>query len=113
VGDQILTLPEMGPCIRELQANRHFVAGDQKAGPWCLALYPADNGCRLVSRWRQHWPLTPATAFWVLISDPGAFIMERKMLKGSKARAESATSSADAAQPSPVPNGPALVACRL
>jgi hypothetical protein len=94
VGDQILMLPEMGPRIRELQPNRSFVAGDQESGTWCLALYPAEGSCRLVSRWRVNWPLTPATAFWVLISDPGAFIMERKMLKGIKARAERGARSA-------------------
>jgi hypothetical protein len=32
--------------------------------------------------------------FWVLLSDPGAFIMERKMLKGTKTRAERAVRSA-------------------
>jgi hypothetical protein len=88
VGDQILMLPEMGPRVREVEPNRYFVAGDQEAGVWSLALYPAASGCRLVSRWRVSWPLTPATAFWILLSDPGAFIMERKMLKGIKARAE-------------------------
>jgi hypothetical protein len=88
VGDQILMLPEMGPRVREVEPNRHFVAGDQQAGVWCLALYPAPRGCRLVSRWRVHWPLTPATALWILLSDPGAFIMERKMLKGIKSRTE-------------------------
>ena len=46
--------------------------------------------------WRVRWPLTPATAFWILISDPGAFIMERRMLKGIKARAERSTHLADA-----------------
>jgi hypothetical protein len=30
---------------------------------------------------------TPGTAFWILLSDPGAFIMEREMLKGIQARA--------------------------
>ena len=94
VGDQILMLPEMGPRIREIQPNRYFVAGDQESGTWCLALYPTARGCRLVSRWRVSWPLTPATAFWILISDPGAFIMERKMLKGIKTRAERAVRSA-------------------
>jgi hypothetical protein len=34
------------------------------------------------------WSLPPATAFWVLLSDPGAFIMEHKMLNGIKSRAE-------------------------
>jgi hypothetical protein len=88
VGDQILMLPEMGPRVREVEPNRFFVAGDQEAGVWCLALYPAPGGCRLVSRWRVNWPLTPATAFWILLSDPGAFIMERKLLKGIRSRAE-------------------------
>jgi hypothetical protein len=31
----------------------------------------------------------------LLLSDPGAFIMERKMLKGIKARAERAASSSE------------------
>jgi hypothetical protein len=88
VGDQILMLPEMGPRVRELKPNRYLVAGNQEAGVWCLALYPTASGCRLVSRWRVSWSLTPATAFWILLSDPGAFIMERKMLKGIRSRAE-------------------------
>jgi hypothetical protein len=94
IGDQILMLPEMGPRVREILANRYFVAGDQESGSWCLALYPTVNGCRLVSRWRVNWPLTLATAFWVLLSDPGAFIMERRLLKGIKTRAEHAVRSA-------------------
>ena len=36
----------------------------------------------------RRWPLTPATVFWALLSDPGAFIMERRMLKGIKGRVE-------------------------
>jgi hypothetical protein len=88
VDDQILMLSGMGPRVREVEPNRYFVAGDREAGVWCLALYPAPGGCRLVSRWRVDWPLTPATAFWILLSDPGALIMERKMLKGIKSRAE-------------------------
>ena len=87
-GDQIPMLPDMGPRVREVGPNRYFVAGDQEGGTWCLALYPTPGGCRLVSRWRVDWPLTPATAFWILLSDPGTFIMERKMLKGIKSRAE-------------------------
>jgi hypothetical protein len=81
-------LPGMGPRVREVEPNRFFVAGNQEAGVWCLALYPTASGCRLVSRWRVSWPLIPATAFWILLSDSGAFIMERKMLKGIRARAE-------------------------
>ena len=95
VGDQILMLPDMGPRVREVEPNRYLVAGDQKDGTWCLALYPAALGCRLVSRWRVDWPLTPATAFWILLSDPGAFIMERKMLKGIRSRAEATAQDQD------------------
>jgi hypothetical protein len=90
VGDRILMLPEMGPPVREIQPNRHFVAGDREGPTWCLALYPTPGGCRLVSRWRAAWHMTLADAYWILISDPGPFIMERKMLKGIKARAERA-----------------------
>ena len=90
VGDQILMLPEMGPRVREIQPDRYLVAGDHEGSSWCLALYPTASGSRLVSRWRVNWPLSPATAFWILVTDPGAFIMERRMLKGIKARAERA-----------------------
>jgi hypothetical protein len=90
VGDQILMLPEMGPRVREIQPDRYFVAGDHEGSSWCLALYPTAQGCRLVSRWRADWHMTLANAFWILISDPGPFIMERWMLKGIKARAERA-----------------------
>jgi len=79
--------PGIGPRVRELQLNRYVLSGDREGGSWCLALYPVARGCRLVSRWRVRWPLTPGTAFWILLSDPGAFLMERKVLKGIQARA--------------------------
>ena len=92
-GDQVPMLPGVGPRVREIQPNRYLVAGDDNGGTWCLALYPAGHGCRLVSRWRVNWPLTPATAFWILLSDPGAFIMERRMLNGIKTRVEHASTA--------------------
>jgi len=46
VGDQILMIPGMGPRVREVEPNRYFLAGDREAGSWCLALYPAQGGCR-------------------------------------------------------------------
>ena len=90
VGDQILMVPGMGPRVRAIEPGRYLVAGDGEGGSWCLALYPVPGGTRLVSRWRARWRLTPATAFWILLSDPGAFVMERRMLKGIKARVERA-----------------------
>ena len=55
---------------------------------WCLAVEPAgQRSCRLISRWRARWHVTPASAAWIALSEPGAFIMERRMLLGIKARA--------------------------
>jgi hypothetical protein len=89
VGDQILMVPGMGPLVRDLEPGSWLLAGDRDGGTWCLALYPDGEGrTRLVSRWRQAWRLTPASAFWILIADPGAFVMERRMLRGIRDRAE-------------------------
>jgi hypothetical protein len=96
VGDQIPMVPGMGPRVRELEPNRHLLAGDVEGGTWCLALRPVAGGTRLASRWRVRWTPTPATVLWTLLSDPGAFVMERRMLKGIKARAERAAGGAAA-----------------
>jgi hypothetical protein len=94
VGDQILMVPGMGPRVRAIEPNRSLLCGDQEGGTWCLGLYPdGDQQTRLVSRWRVGWTLTPATAFWILLSDPGAFIMERRMLMGIRQRAERAAAT--------------------
>ena len=89
VGDQILMVPGMGPRVRAIDEPRFLLCGDAEGGTWCLGLYPdGEHRTRLVSRWRVDWPLTPASAFWILLSDPGAFIMERRMLLGIRERAE-------------------------
>jgi hypothetical protein len=92
VGDQIVMVPGLGPRVQGIERNRWLLSGDGEMGTWCLTLDSAEGGStRLVSRWRQDWPFTPATAFWILIADPGAFIMERKMLLEIKKRAEHAS----------------------
>jgi hypothetical protein len=89
VGTQIVMVPGMGPIVRELEPHRYLVAGDKGAGTWCLLLEQVDETrTRLVSRWRQDWKITPASLIWIAIADPGAFVMERKMLRGIKTRAE-------------------------
>jgi hypothetical protein len=94
VGDQILMVPGMGPRVRAIDPLRSLLCGDEEGGTWSLGLYPdGEHRTRLVSRWRVDWPLTPATAFWILLSDPGAFVMERRMLLGIRKRAERATES--------------------
>jgi hypothetical protein len=88
VGDQLPMLPDMGPRVRTIEPTKYLLSGDEILGTWCLALYRTTEGTRLVSRWRVGWRITPASVFWILIADPGAFIMERKMLLGIKERAE-------------------------
>lgn len=91
-GDTIEMLPGWGPTVREVERNSHFVAGGAEDGTWCLALRRGPGGTtRLISRWRQAWkPKGAAARFFVALSDPGAFVMERKMLLGIKERAERA-----------------------
>ena len=93
-GDRIEMLPGYGPEVVDLEVNRYFVAGDIEGGTWCLAIYPHCDGSRLVSRWRQAWKTAGfASKFFVLFADSGAFIMEQKMLRGIRKRAEFIRSS--------------------
>jgi len=90
-GDQILMAPGLGPRVRAVEPDRYLLAGDADGGIWCLALSPLGDGrTRLLSRWRIRWPITLASVFWVLVSDPGTFVMERRMLLGIKRRVERA-----------------------
>ena len=89
VGDEITMIPGMGPRVRDIVPERFLLSGDARAGTWCIWLEPVgDNATRLISRWRARWKVTPATLFWIAITEPGSFIMERKMLLGIKQRAE-------------------------
>ena len=101
VGDLIPMLPAYGPRVRSLERGRYLLAGDAEEGTWCLALVPGEGGTRLISRWRLNRRITPANALMMLLSDPGAFIMERKMLKGIKARAERTATGKSERVPSP------------
>jgi hypothetical protein len=42
----------------------------------------------LISRWRQDWPRSAGTYVWIALSDPGAFLMEQKMLRQIRELAE-------------------------
>jgi hypothetical protein len=98
-GDQILMAPGLGPRVRAVEPDRYLLAGDAGGGIWCLALYPLGGGrTRLVSRWRTRWPITLASIFWVLVSDPGSFVMERRMLLGIKRRVERAAATREPAR---------------
>jgi hypothetical protein len=92
-GDQILMMPGSGFDVVSVEDGHCFVArAPDGTMSWCLAVEPLGRRhCRLISRWRARWHITPASALWIALSDPGPFIMERKMLLGIKARAEQAS----------------------
>ncbi len=91
VGDRIEMTPGLGPVVREIEPNHHIVSGGE-ADSWCLMVQPTRGGrTRLISRWRQDWPRTPASRVWIAIVDPGAFLMEQKMLRTIRDRATSAS----------------------
>lgn len=88
VGDRIQMLPGLGPVVREIETNRHILSGGD-ADTWCLLVEPTPEGrSRLVSRWRQDWPKGFGTFIWTMLADPGAFIMESKMLRTIRRLAE-------------------------
>lgn len=104
VGDPIPMTPDVGFVVQQLDPPHDLVAlSDDGSTSWCLHLEPDGDGSRLISRFRNHTPFTPASALWLLVSDPGVFIMERKMLLGIAARAEAPVEAADEAIPVPLP----------
>ncbi len=64
--------------------------GDFVSASWGWLLEQVDERrTRLVERWRADWNPSPQnTVFMRALLEPGAFLMERKMLLGIKERAE-------------------------
>ena len=64
--------------------------GEYLAASWGFYLIgQADGATRLVERWRANYtPTVMNAAFYRVFLEPGAFLMQRKMLLGIKARAE-------------------------
>jgi hypothetical protein len=88
VGERIEMLPGVGPIVYEIALNHHIVSGGE-TDSWCLLVEPTTDGrTRLISRWRQDWPKSVGTYVWIALSDPGAFLMEQKMLRRIRALAE-------------------------
>jgi hypothetical protein len=88
VGERIQMLPGMGPVVHEIVPDHHIVSRGQ-ADSWCLLVEPTPDGrTRLISRWRQDWPKTAGTYVWLVLADPGAFVMEQKMLRRIRDLAE-------------------------
>jgi hypothetical protein len=99
VGDRIEMMPGMGPVVVDLEPGHHVVSAEPTSS-WCLLVEPtADGGSRLISRWKQDWPRTFATAVWIAVVDPGAFIMERKMLLRIRELAERMPAASTVGEP--------------
>lgn len=92
-GDRILMMP--GACfdVVAVEDGHYFVARTPDGTTsWCLDVEPLDqHSCRLISRWRAKWSAAAAGAYWITVSEPSAFLTERRMLREIKARAEQAT----------------------
>lgn len=108
VGDTIPLAPDgFGVPVVILEAQRALVLhGDTRqpgsgvplpmkggqflAVTWGFYLFERENKMtRLIERWKADWsPGLANTAFYRLFLEPGAFIMERRMLLGIKQRAE-------------------------
>jgi hypothetical protein len=89
IGDRIEIVPGMGPDVVAIDPPRTLLcaAGDGTS-IWCLQVVPDGATTRLIIRWRNHFEVTPATAFIVALTDPGAFVMEQKMLRTIRDRVE-------------------------
>ena len=89
-GDKILMMPEMGFVVDSVNEPLSIVSVlEDGSTSWCLGLYPNPSGStRLVSRWRPKFEMTPATFFLTVLSEPGTFIMEQKMLRTIRDRVE-------------------------
>ena len=87
VGDRIEMVPGFGPIVVEIEPDHHIVAAGE-TDSWCLQVEATPDGkSRLISRWRQDWPRSLPAIVWVALADPGAFIMERRMLRRIRALA--------------------------
>ena len=88
VGDRIEMVPGFGPVVTEIGSGHHIVAAGE-TDSWCLLVEPIGDGrSRLISRWRQDWPRAFATSIWIALADPGAFVMEQRMLRRIRDLAE-------------------------
>jgi len=90
VGDRIPMIPSMGFEVKAVDPGRSIVSLLEDGSiSWCVALYPqGDGSTRLVSRWRPRFEGSLATIFMNLLVEPGAFIMEQKMLRTIRDRVE-------------------------
>lgn len=98
VGDRVSLAKGNGPffTVAEVMVDHALVLkGDDGRGmttSWVFVLLPQDaGGTRLVVRTRYQYPRTLLNwLMWRALLEPGHFVMEERMLRGIKQRAESA-----------------------
>jgi hypothetical protein len=109
VGDKIPLEPSGGGyTVAEISPNRHLVLFTGGSGgaeidtvfrqasatsTWTFLLEElAGERTRLIVRWRARWDLmsSPTSLLIALMLDPIEFVMEQKMMRGIKERAEAA-----------------------
>jgi hypothetical protein len=75
------------------EVDRVFRQADASSTWTFLLKEPEPERARFIVRWRTRWDLqrSPASFLIGLVLDPIEFIMERKMMRGIKERAEAAT----------------------
>jgi hypothetical protein len=83
--------PSMGFVVRSIDRHHHELVSQAEDGTsWAVVVHdgPAEGTSRLLSRFRPGPADGLAGRLWMLLADPGAFVMERRMLIGIKQRAE-------------------------
>ncbi|MCB0828576.1 MAG: hypothetical protein KDB62_07195 [Solirubrobacterales bacterium] len=92
-GDRVALAPDgWGLDIELVEHNRLLVLGEPDGGlTWTFVLVPEDGGTRLLvrNRWTTAGRPIPFRLLMALI-EPAAFVMEQKMLRGIRQRAERA-----------------------
>jgi hypothetical protein len=92
VGDKILLGPREELTVKAVEPKRALVLSYDAHGMqwvWQFGLYPLDNRrTRLVTRGTERMPHTIGAALGMLVMEPAAFVMTRRMLLGLKRRAE-------------------------
>jgi hypothetical protein len=106
VGDVIPVGRGAGFPVRAVEPLRAIVLGGESDGfqwVWQFGLYPVTHRqTRLVSRNRAYVPTTVGSTLFMVMLEPAAFIMTRKMLLGLKRRAEAtAAQRPDSTKPAP------------
>ncbi len=92
VGDTILLGPRENLTVAVMEPERALAlsySSHDMEWVWLFGLYPLEGGrTRLVSRGRERYPNRLLFRLGMLVMEPAAFIMTRRMLLGLKARAE-------------------------